>query len=116
MYFFVNASPPKGLNIATSSFADALVSSKVGICDGLPSTKSTSNGLGGESFTRNRTYRRTDFGTKLIYPFFSKEKSGYKKYQPDFSFWKSCFSRAMLSSSISEHQFPFNLCLPNLTD
>ena len=54
----------------------------------------TSNGLGGDTFTRNvtdgRTHgqtdrrtdgqtdgRRTDFDTKLIYPFFSKEKSGY---------------------------------------
>ena len=57
----------------------------------------TSNGLGGDTFTRNvtdgRTYARTDgrtdrrtdrqtdgrtdFDTKLIYPFFSKEKSGY---------------------------------------
>ena len=46
----------------------------------------TSNGLGGDTFTRNVTDgrtdrqtdgRRTDFGTKLIY-LFSKEKGGYK--------------------------------------
>ena len=54
----------------------------------------TSNGLGGDTFTRNmtdgRTHgrtdartdggtdgRRTDFDTKFKYPFFSKEKSGY---------------------------------------
>ena len=40
----------------------------------------TSNGLGGDTFTRNVTVRlldrrRTDFETKLIYPF-SKEKVG----------------------------------------
>ena len=39
MYFIVNASSPKGLDVATSNFADALVSSKVGICDGVPSTE-----------------------------------------------------------------------------
>ena len=44
----------------------------------------TSNGVGGYTFTRNVTDgRRTYFGTKLIYPFFlipffSKEKSRYK--------------------------------------
>ena len=38
MYFLVNASPPKRLDIATSNFADALVSSKAGICNGVPST------------------------------------------------------------------------------
>ena len=55
----------------------------------------TSNGLGGDTFTRNvtdgRTYartdgqtdgrtdgRRTDFDTKLIYPFFLKKKAGIK--------------------------------------
>ena len=38
MYFLVNASPPKRLDIATSNFADALVSSKAGICDGVPLT------------------------------------------------------------------------------
>ena len=31
MYFLVNASPPKGLGVATSNFADDLVSSKGGI-------------------------------------------------------------------------------------
>ena len=57
----------------------------------------TSNRLGGDAFTRNMTDahthgrtsaqtdgrmtdgRRTDFGTKLIYPF-SKEKSGYNNW------------------------------------
>ena len=34
MYFLVNASPPKPLNVAISNFADALVRSKAGICDG----------------------------------------------------------------------------------
>ena len=52
----------------------------------------TSNGLGGDTFTRNvtdgRTHgrtdrrtdrRRTDFDTKLIYPFFLKKKAGIIK-------------------------------------
>ena len=52
----------------------------------------TSNGLGGDAFTRNvtdgRTHgrtdrqtdgRRTDFDTKLIYPFFLKKKAGIIK-------------------------------------
>ena len=39
MYFLVNASPPKPLDVATSNFADALVRSKRGICDGVPSTE-----------------------------------------------------------------------------
>ena len=39
MYFLVNASPPKQLDIATSNFADALVRSKASICDGLASTE-----------------------------------------------------------------------------
>ena len=38
MYFLVNASPPKRLDVATLNFADALVSSKAGICDSVPST------------------------------------------------------------------------------
>ena len=40
MYFFVNASPPKRLDVATSNFADFLVRSKAGICNGVPSTDS----------------------------------------------------------------------------
>ena len=39
MYFLVNASSPKRLDVATSKFADALVSSNAGICDGVPSTE-----------------------------------------------------------------------------
>ena len=39
MYFLVNASTPKQLELATSNFAEALVSSKAGICDGVPSTE-----------------------------------------------------------------------------
>ena len=39
MYFLVNASPHKRLDIATSNFADVLISSKAGICDGVPSTE-----------------------------------------------------------------------------
>ena len=39
MYFLVNASPRKRLDAATSNFADALVSSNTGICDGVPSTE-----------------------------------------------------------------------------
>ena len=40
-----------------------------------------SNGLGGDTFSRNLTggltdRRWTDFGTELIYPFFSKKKQG----------------------------------------
>ena len=37
----------------------------------------TSYGIGGDTFTRNVTAgRRTDFYTKLIYPFFLKKKAG----------------------------------------
>ena len=39
MYFLVNVSPPKRLDVAASNFADALVSSKAGICDGEPLTE-----------------------------------------------------------------------------
>ena len=39
LYFLVNAFPPKRLDIATLNFADTLVSSKAGICDGVPSTE-----------------------------------------------------------------------------
>ena len=39
VYFLVNPSPPKRLDVATSNFADALVSSKACICDGIPSTE-----------------------------------------------------------------------------
>ena len=39
MYFPVYASPPKPLDVATSNSSDALVRSKAGICDGLPSTE-----------------------------------------------------------------------------
>ena len=39
MYFLVNASPPIPLDVATSNFADALVRSKSGICDGVPLTE-----------------------------------------------------------------------------
>ena len=37
MYFLVNASPPKRLDVATSNCVDPLVSSKAGICDVVPS-------------------------------------------------------------------------------
>ena len=37
MYFLENASPPKRFDVATSNFADAFVSPKAGICDGVPS-------------------------------------------------------------------------------
>ena len=37
MYFLINKSrPPKRFDVATSNFADALVRSKAGICDGEP--------------------------------------------------------------------------------
>ena len=39
MYFLVNAAPPKLLDVATSNIADALVRSKAGIYDGVPSTE-----------------------------------------------------------------------------
>ena len=39
MHFLKNASPPKPLDASTSNFADALVRSKEGICDGVPSTE-----------------------------------------------------------------------------
>ena len=38
MYFLVNATPLKPLDFATLNFADALVRSKAGICDGVPSS------------------------------------------------------------------------------
>ena len=39
----------------------------------------TSNGLGGDTFTRNmKDGRRTDFDMKLIYLFFLKKKAGIK--------------------------------------
>ena len=34
MCFLVNAFPPKRLDVVTSNFAEALVSSKAGICNG----------------------------------------------------------------------------------
>ena len=43
MYFLVNASPPKRLDVATSHFADALISSKAGICYGVYRLKSSLN-------------------------------------------------------------------------
>ena len=55
-----------------------------------------SNGLGGDTFTRNvtdgRTHgrmdgRRTDFDTKLIYPFFLKKKAGIIKLRPLTGRW-----------------------------
>ena len=39
MYFLVNSSLPKPLDVTTSNFADALGGSKAGICDGVPSTE-----------------------------------------------------------------------------
>ena len=39
MYFLVNASPPKPLDVTTLNFADALVRLKAGICYGVPSTE-----------------------------------------------------------------------------
>ena len=39
MHFLVNASRLKPLDVATSNFADALVRSKAGICDGVPWTE-----------------------------------------------------------------------------
>ena len=39
MYFLVNVPPPKWLDVATSNFVDALVSSEGGICDDVPSTE-----------------------------------------------------------------------------
>ena len=39
MYFLVSASPPIRLDVAISNFADALVSSKTGIYEGIPSTE-----------------------------------------------------------------------------
>ena len=35
MFFLVNVSPSKQLDVATSNFADALVRSKAGICEGV---------------------------------------------------------------------------------
>ena len=39
MYFLVNASPPKWLDVAASNLENALVKSKVGICNGVPLTE-----------------------------------------------------------------------------
>ena len=39
IYFLVNTSPLKRLDVAISNFADALVSSRAGICDGVPWTE-----------------------------------------------------------------------------
>ena len=39
VFFLLNASAPKGLDVLTSNFADVLVSPKAGICDGVPSTE-----------------------------------------------------------------------------
>ena len=39
MHSLVSAPPPKWLDVATSNFADALVSSKAGICEGVLSTE-----------------------------------------------------------------------------
>ena len=39
MYFFVNASPPKPLEIAISNFAGAFVRKKADICGGVPLTE-----------------------------------------------------------------------------
>ena len=39
MYFLVNPSPFKPLDVATSNFSDALFRSKAGICDDIPSTE-----------------------------------------------------------------------------
>ena len=53
----------------------------------------TSYGLGGDTFTRNVTDgrtdgqtdgRRTDFDTKLIYPFFLKKKAGIMMLKMSF--------------------------------
>ena len=71
----------------------------------LPTTfeVATSNGLGGDAFTRNvtdgRTHgrkdrrtdgRRTDFDTKLIYPFFLKKKAGIKIAYNSFTTETDC--------------------------
>ena len=45
MYFLVNASPPKPLDLATSNFADAFVRSKGGFCDGVSKIFSSTEGL-----------------------------------------------------------------------
>ena len=46
----------------------------------------TSKGIGRDTFTRKvvdgwTDERQTDFGTKLIYPFFLKKKAGLMKYR-----------------------------------
>ena len=73
----------------------------------------TSNGLGGDTFTRNvtdgRTHgrtdgrtdgRRTDFDTKLIYPFFLKKKAGiitqYKKQDFQLKIYIANYKMALL--------------------
>ena len=50
-----------------------------------------SNGLGGDAFTRNVTDgQRTDFGTKLIYPFFLKKQAGIMIRGADKNFFSVC--------------------------
>ena len=72
----------------------------------------TSNHLGEDTFTRNVTHsrtdaqtdgctdRRTDFGSKLIYPFFLKKKERYKTPYPCIPF-ETFFSYHICS--ISRH-------------
>ena len=65
----------------------------------------TSNGLGGDTFTKNVTDgrtdgrtdgqtdgRRTDFDTKLIYPFFLKKKAGITREKHTYLIRKFTFS------------------------
>ena len=75
----------------------------------------TSNGLGGDTFTRNvtdgRTHgqtdgrtdgRRTDFDTKLIYPFFLKKKAGITTTKMAYDFSHLTYNNDVLNSVENE--------------
>ena len=79
----------------------------------------TSNGLEGDTFTRNvtdgRTHRqtdrrtdgRTDFNTKLIYPFFLKKKPGIIIYSPDNLSTHDLFTSQQSKCILLQREIPF---------
>ena len=68
-----------------------------------------SNGLGGDTFTRNVTDARSGFGKKFIYPFFSKEKVGIKIKKVASHFADiSCVSEVKLC--FRNEQIPYLKC------
>ena len=80
----------------------------------------TSNGLGGDTLTRNVTDgrtdgrtdrrtdgRRTDFDTKLIYPFFLKKKAGIKmqKLYTPYILRTGCEISILIANQSESHAF-----------